>query len=227
MDSKNTTSLLSNPTQGFAFRPDIEGLRALAVILVLAYHAKLGFTGGFIGVDVFFVLSGFLITTLLLKEADSGSISLVQFWARRVRRLLSASAFLIAVTAVAAWFMLEPARLAGLAGDIVAAATFSANIRFTFTNGDYLSGLSLPSPLLHFWSLALEEQFYVVWPAVVALSLRARRFRLVLTVVLVSALLASLFLSWLITPSSPAATSGTTWARTGCRCSCPTAACWW
>jgi peptidoglycan/LPS O-acetylase OafA/YrhL len=201
----NLTTSTSSSASRITFRRDVEGLRAIAVLLVLAYHAKLAFPGGFIGVDVFFVVSGFLITALLLKEAESGSISLRQFWARRVRRLLSASALVVAVTACAAWLMIEPSRLAGLAGDIMASATFSANIRFASTNGDYLAGLSLPSPLLHFWSLALEEQFYVFWPVVLALALKARRFKAVLATIIIGLLAASLFWSWYLTPVNPAA----------------------
>lgn len=190
---------------GFSFRPDVEGLRALAVLLVLFYHARLGFTGGFVGVDVFFVVSGFLITSLLLDESSKGSVSLARFWARRARRLLPASALVLLVTAVAAQFMLEPTRLAGLAGDVVSASTFSANVRFTFTNGDYLSGLSLPSPLLHFWSLAVEEQFYLLWPLLLAALTRFRRFRGVLAVSATLLFAVSLFWSWKLTPASPAA----------------------
>lgn len=201
----NLTTSTSPSASRITFRRDVEGLRAIAVLLVLAYHAKLAFPGGFIGVDVFFVVSGFLITALLLKEAESGSISLRQFWARRVRRLLSASALVVAVTAFAAWLMIEPSRLAGLAGDIMASATFSANIRFASTNGDYLAGLSLPSPLLHFWSLALEEQFYVFWPVVLALAVKARRFKAVLATIIIGLLTASLFWSWYLTPVNPAA----------------------
>lgn len=201
----NLSTSTSPSTSRVTFRRDVEGLRAIAVLLVLAYHTKLAFPGGFIGVDVFFVVSGFLITTLLLKEAESGPISLRQFWARRIRRLLSASALVVTVTACAAWLMLEPSRLAGLAGDIIASATFSANIRFSITNGDYLAGLSLPSPLLHFWSLALEEQFYVLWPILMVLALKARRFKAVLATVIVGLLALSLLWSWYLTPVNPAA----------------------
>lgn len=193
------------PAPRFTFRPDVEGLRAIAVLLVLAYHAKFGFTGGFIGVDVFFVVSGFLITSLLLADADAGELSLRTFWARRVRRLLPPAALLVAVTALASWFVLEPSRLAGLAGDVIASATFSANVRFTATNGDYLSGLTLPSPLLHFWSLALEEQFYVIWPALVALAARTRKTGCVLAFTVAVLMIASLVWSWHVTPLRPAA----------------------
>jgi peptidoglycan/LPS O-acetylase OafA/YrhL len=187
------------------FRPDIEGLRAIAVLLVLLYHAGLSFGGGYVGVDVFFVVSGFLITSLLMRDLDSGGFSLREFWARRARRLLAASAAVVLTTVVASWFLLERFRLAGLAGDVLSVATFSANMRFIQTNGDYLSGLTLPSPLLHFWSLALEEQFYVVWPLLIALVSRLRSPRRALVLLSSTLLSASLVLSITLTPKSPAA----------------------
>jgi peptidoglycan/LPS O-acetylase OafA/YrhL len=191
-----------NTDHGF-FRRDVEGLRALAVLLVLLYHAGLGLSGGYVGVDVFLVLSGFLITSLLLREAESGRISLREFWARRARRLLAASTTVLVATVAFGFLLLEPSRLAGLAADAVAAGTFSSNIRFALTNSDYLSGLALPSPLLHFWSLALEEQFYLIWPVLVALTLRVRRFRTVLLTLLGTLLVASLVVSVLTSDSSP------------------------
>lgn len=199
---------MRNPTEREAapgFRPDIEGLRAVAVLLVLLYHARFGFTGGFVGVDVFFVVSGFLITSLLIREGVSGSISLPEFWARRARRLLSASALTVVTTLIASWFMLEPSRLAPLAGDALGIATFSVNIRFTVLGSDYLSGLSLPSPLLHFWSLALEEQFYMVWPIIVAVAARFRQFKRILGSLIVVLFASSLAASYFYTPAYPAA----------------------
>lgn len=186
------------------FRPDIEGLRAVAVLVVILYHSGLTLTGGFIGVDVFLVVSGFLITSLLLREADTGRISLSGFWARRARRLLAASTLVAVVTLLAGYLLLEPARLAGLASDAIAAGTFSSNIRFAAANSDYLSGLALPSPLLHFWSLALEEQFYLLWPFLVAMALRFRAFRGVLLGLVLLLGGGSLLLSALLTKDSPA-----------------------
>lgn len=187
------------------FRPDIEGLRAVAVLLVLLYHARFGFTGGFVGVDVFFVVSGFLITSMLISEGISGSVSLPNFWARRARRLLPASALAVVATLIASWFMLEPTRLAGLAGDALATATFSVNIRFAVLGSGYLSGLSLPSPLLHFWSLALEEQFYLLWPIVVALAAKFRQFKRILGSLIVVLFTGSLAASYLYTSEYPTA----------------------
>jgi peptidoglycan/LPS O-acetylase OafA/YrhL len=158
------------------FRPDLEGLRAVAVVLVLLYHAAVpGFTGGYVGVDVFFVLSGFLITGLLLREVRrTGTISLPSFYARRARRLLPASALVLLVTMVASALVLPPLLVPGVAGDAAAASLYVSNMRFAFQATDYLQAEMAPSPLLHFWSLGVEEQFYVFWPALVLLIARGR-----------------------------------------------------
>jgi len=151
-------------------RTDIEGLRAIAVLAVLLFHAGVpGLAGGYVGVDVFFVVSGFLITSLLVTEKESsGSISLSSFYARRVRRLLPVSAVAAISTLVASWIWLEPLRLRGLANDVLAVATFSSNFVFAHRGADYLQSTLPPSPLQHYWSLAVEEQFYVVWPILIA-----------------------------------------------------------
>ena len=132
------------------FRPDIEGLRAIAVTLVLLYHAAVpGFGGGFVGVDVFFVLSGFLITGLLLRELErTGSISLPSFYARRLRRLLPAVALVILVTVIASVMVLSPLRAADVAADGVAASLYASNLRFAIQATDYLQSELAPSPLL-------------------------------------------------------------------------------
>lgn len=155
--------------------PHLDGLRGVAVVLVMLYHARVGLSGGYVGVDVFLVLSGFLVTSLLMTEHDAGGVSLLGFWSRRVRRLLPVSALVVTASALAGVLLLEPQRLSRLAGDVFGVATFSANVRFLGTHGDYLGGLSLPSPLLHFWSLALEEQFYLLWPMLLVVSLRFAR----------------------------------------------------
>ncbi|MBI4934059.1 MAG: acyltransferase family protein [Actinobacteria bacterium] len=164
-------------TSAASFRPDIEGLRAIAVLLVLVYHAKFSlFAGGFIGVDVFFVLSGFLITSLLLRELSStGTISLANFWARRARRLLPASGLVLVATLIAGRFMLDGLSQAELARDAIAACAFVVNIRFAAVGTDYLTSQLPPSPLLHFWSLAVEEQFYMVWPGLLMVLVRFMR----------------------------------------------------
>ncbi|MDO8363086.1 MAG: acyltransferase family protein [Actinomycetota bacterium] len=161
------------------FRPDIEGLRAIAVLLVLVYHAKFSIaSGGLIGVDVFFVLSGFLITSLLLRElSTTGTISLSNFWARRARRLLPASGLVLVATLLASRFTMDFLSQADLGHDAIAASLFVVNIRFWQTGVDYLSQGKPESPLLHFWSLAVEEQFYMVWPGLLLLLVRFARVR--------------------------------------------------
>jgi len=160
------------PTDGRApFRPDIEGLRAVAVLLVLAYHARIpGFPGGYIGVDVFYVVSGFLITGLIVRELRAtGRVDLLTFYARRARRLLPAALVVIALTVIASAIVLPPLRVPDVAADGAAAALYVSNIRFAAQATDYLQAELDPSPLLHFWSLGVEEQFYLFWPALLLL----------------------------------------------------------
>jgi peptidoglycan/LPS O-acetylase OafA/YrhL len=149
------------------FRPDLEGLRAIAVLLVLLYHAGVpGFGGGYVGVDVFFVLSGFLITGIIVRELEaSGTIRLAAFYARRARRLLPAAALALAVTVAASALFLPPLRVPDVAADGAAAALYVSNLRFALLETDYLQAELAPSPLLHYWSLGVEEQFYLFWPA--------------------------------------------------------------
>lgn len=189
------------------FRPDIEGLRAIAVSLVLLYHAAVpGFGGGYVGVDVFFVLSGFLISGLLLRELEAtGGISLPGFYARRLRRLLPAVALLIVVTVIASVAVLPPLRAADVTADGVAASLYASNLRFAFQATDYLQSELAPSPLLHLWSLGVEEQFYLFWPALLLLvagarSDRVRRVGITAGVVVVASFALSL---WLTTASAP------------------------
>ena len=152
-------------------RTDIEGLRAVAVMLVLLFHAGVpGMDGGYVGVDVFFVVSGFLITSLMINERDdTGRVSLSGFYSRRIRRILPMSSLVALATLAASWVWLEPLRIRGLAVDVLASAGFSSNFVFASRGADYLTSTLPPSPLQHFWSLAVEEQFYVVWPALVVL----------------------------------------------------------
>ncbi|WP_416428538.1 acyltransferase family protein [Paenarthrobacter nicotinovorans] len=152
------------------FRPDIQGLRALAVTGVVLYHAGVSWLpGGFVGVDVFFVISGFLITGLLCRGLETtGRIRLASFYARRIRRLLPASALVLAVSLVAAKLFVPPLLLSNASKDAIATAAYLPNMWFAFTGTDYLSG-SEPSIFQHYWSLALEEQFYLVWPVLMTL----------------------------------------------------------
>jgi peptidoglycan/LPS O-acetylase OafA/YrhL len=158
-------------TRSSFHRGDIQGLRALAVLLVVLGHAGVGFLeGGFVGVDVFFVLSGFLITGLLLSEArTNGSISLSAFYLRRARRILPAAVLTLLATQAAAFFLLNFLRAKEVMSDSIFAAVFMANFRFAEQETDYFAGAQPPSPLLHLWSLAVEEQFYLVWPALLSI----------------------------------------------------------
>jgi peptidoglycan/LPS O-acetylase OafA/YrhL len=181
-----------------AHRADIQGLRAVAVLLVVLAHAGVGFVaGGFVGVDVFFVLSGFLITGLLLAEARKhGSVSLVDFYIRRARRILPAAALALVATDAAALFLLNFVRARGAVVDSLNAAGFAANFHFAAMGVDYFARQAPPSPILHFWSLSVEEQFYLVWPLFLSLALfRARGLRRLLCVV---TLLAGASLGWSI-----------------------------
>ncbi|MEI7972122.1 MAG: acyltransferase family protein [Actinomycetota bacterium] len=150
-------------------RTDIEGMRALAVGLVVLNHAGVPWlSGGYIGVDVFFVISGFLITQLLIDEAgERSTIDLRNFWARRARRILPMSILVALATVIAGLFMLEPGKVRDLSAIGLGALGFCTNIVLFFRTSDYLSGVTTPSPLRHFWSLAVEEQFYLLWPLVV------------------------------------------------------------
>ena len=161
------------------FRPDIQGLRALAVGTVILAHSGFGtLSGGFVGVDVFFVISGFLITSLLMREADrTGRISLLGFYARRARRILPAAALVAMATVVASILFLPLVRAVEIIKDSIWAAAFGANIRFAVVGTDYFAKGEPASPLQHYWSLSVEEQFYLVWPLLLvgAIALAAAR----------------------------------------------------
>ncbi len=168
-------------------RTDIQGLRAIAVSSVLVYHLWPGsVTGGFVGVDVFFVISGFLITSHLLAHPPGTSGDLLQFWSRRIRRLLPASLLVLLVTLVASRLVAPETQWANTARQARAAALYSVNWLLADDSVDYLAKDNVPSPVQHFWSLSVEEQFYLVWPVlilVLVLAARALRVRLVPVVV--------------------------------------------
>ena len=152
--------------QATKFRADIQGIRALAVLLVILNHiAPSALHGGYVGVDVFFVVSGYLITSLLVAEASrSGRISLAGFYARRARRIIPAATVVTVATAVASLLTLPLLRTQTVLTDAVWATLFAANVRLALTGTDYFAQGQPPSPLRHYWSLAVEEQFYLVWP---------------------------------------------------------------
>ena len=148
------------------FRKDIQGLRAIAILMVLGYHAGLpGFGGGFAGVDVFFAISGYLIIGLLVREAEGPSgIDFARFYARRMRRLLPASLCMATCTLLAGWAILSPLELTRLAASATAASAYASNLWFLKQSTDYFNSAVGSNPLLHTWSLSVEEQFYLVCP---------------------------------------------------------------
>jgi len=145
------------------YRPDIEGLRAVAVVPVIFYHFGLGFPGGFVGVDIFFVISGFLITSLILKDMEAGAFSIRGFWERRVRRIYPPLIFMLILTTSAAFVLLLPDDLREFGRSLMAQMAFGSNIFFWKTITYFDSAAEL-KPLLHTWSLAVEEQFYLFFP---------------------------------------------------------------
>jgi peptidoglycan/LPS O-acetylase OafA/YrhL len=170
------------------YRPEIDGLRAVAVIPVILYHAGFEFfSGGFIGVDVFFVLSGYLITSILLGEHEYERFSLVGFYERRARRILPALFFVMAATIPFAWIYLWPQDLKDFSQSIVAVSTFASNILF-WTESDYFDAAAELKPLLHTWSLAVEEQFYVLFPLFLAVTWRFGKRQMSFLVAAVAAL---------------------------------------
>jgi peptidoglycan/LPS O-acetylase OafA/YrhL len=161
------------------FRPDVEGLRAVAVAIVVLYHADIpGVRGGFVGVDVFFVISGYVITRMLLGQVDKRHRpQFIEFYARRARRILPAAGLVALVTVFATYHYLGFIQGNEVADDARWVAVFLANFHFASIGTDYFKSQLPPSPLQNFWSLAVEEQFYVVYPATIAVvTLAGRRF---------------------------------------------------
>lgn len=150
----------------------IQGLRALAALLVIIFHARL-LPGGFIGVDIFYVISGYLITGLILREIENtGSLNLNNFYHRRIKRLLPTSVFVLFITAIVGLFVLPAITRDALGRDLFAAATYISNYLFAWWENDYQNLDATPSPFIHYWSLAVEEQFYIVWPLFILLLSR-------------------------------------------------------
>ncbi|WP_206666810.1 acyltransferase family protein [Mycolicibacterium cosmeticum] len=185
-----TVPALSSQLGGRSKRLDIQGMRAIAVALVLLFHAEIpGFGGGYVGVDVFFVISGFLISTHLLESLQRGGrIGYGAFYARRARRLLPAAFLVIAATLVAATVLVSPVQFRYVVKDAVAAALYVPNLLFAYNATDYLAEKT-PSLFLHYWSLGVEEQFYLVWPVLLALVFGrfALRWRFGLTLAVLTA----------------------------------------
>jgi peptidoglycan/LPS O-acetylase OafA/YrhL len=157
MDIKKASNLV--------YRADIDGLRAIAVLAVIFYHAGIpGFSGGFVGVDIFFVISGFLITSIILKEVQTGKFSIARFYERRIRRIFPALYPVIFACFIGAFFLFRVVPYKQFAESVATTVAFCSNLFFLFKSGDYFGGEAAKIPLLHTWSLAVEEQFYIVFP---------------------------------------------------------------
>jgi peptidoglycan/LPS O-acetylase OafA/YrhL len=179
-----------------AYRPDVDGLRGLAVGLVVAYHAFPRFrTGGFVGVDVFFVISGYLITLLVMSGLQTGTFSLVEFYRRRVRRIVPALLVVVTACCIFGWLLLLPSELQSLGGSVKWCALFLANLFFAQTGG-YFAPVAESNPLLHLWSLGVEEQFYLVWPVLLTLAVKRGVTMRVLGAVIAASLGLSVWSAW-------------------------------
>jgi peptidoglycan/LPS O-acetylase OafA/YrhL len=176
--------------------PQIQALRAFAAALVVIYHAGIT-SGGYIGVDIFYVISGFLITGLLLRELEkSGTLALKAFYLRRVKRLLPTSFFVLAVTGITAWYLYPATMRADLGRDIAAAGIYISNYLFAFWQMDYQNLGAVPPVVIHYWSLAVEEQFYLFWPFIILALFKTggrRRVAQGITVITVMSFLFSLY----------------------------------
>lgn len=186
----------------FGYRPDIDGLRTIAVVPVVLFHAGLsGFSGGFIGVDVFFVISGYLITGILLKSISEDRFSVVDFYIRRIKRILPALLLILGLSTIAAWLIFPPNELQKYGGSLASVTIFASNFWF-WQDVSYFANNAHVQPLLHTWSLAVEEQFYIFYPILI---LAVFRTRLNLKLVLLAIGILSLALSVLMLDRMPGA----------------------
>lgn len=196
--------MLNNTTRKSRYMPGLDGLRAISVLAVIAYHLNLNWApGGFLGVGVFFVLSGYLITDqLVAKWQRDRSLDLKNFWLRRARRLLPAMLLMTAV--VCAWLALtDPSRLGTLGGDVLSAVTYVNNWWLIFHKVSYFESFGPPSPFGHYWSLAVEEQFYLLWPLLLAIGMRFVPQRGKLTgLILAGAAVSALLMALLYVPGT-------------------------
>jgi len=188
----------------FLYRKEIDGLRALAVIPVIFYHSGfLIFQGGFIGVDIFFVISGYLITSIIIKDIHSKNFSVLNFYERRIRRILPALFFMMLCTLPFAYKFMNPSNLKEFSEGIIASSTFWSNFLF-YSQTDYFGIAAEINPLIHTWSLSVEEQFYIIFPVFFFLlwKLRIKRILFILSFIFIISLLLAQFIQN-INPSSP------------------------
>jgi peptidoglycan/LPS O-acetylase OafA/YrhL len=202
----HTTEAIEPAPPRHGVRPEIQALRALAVSLVVAWHLwPRDVPGGFVGVDVFFAISGYLITSLLLRELEAtGRVSLRDFWARRARRILPAALLVVAACAAATALWVPLTSWPGFFGDFRASALYVQNWHLAATAVDYFHAEDAPSPVQHFWSLAVEEQFYLVWPVLIGAVAMVTRRRAALVVVLGAVTVTSFVYSIIHTGADPA-----------------------
>ncbi|HEX3847020.1 MAG TPA: acyltransferase family protein [Steroidobacteraceae bacterium] len=190
------------PDHHSTYRPDIDGLRAIAVLSVILYHFRIGISGGYVGVDIFFVISGYLIGGIIIGESSRREFSYTRFYTRRIKRLFSAY-FVVALAALAAaWWLLMPADYRAHAKSLIASTVFLSNVVF-YRDAGYFDASSISKPLLHTWSLAVEEQFYLVFPLLIRAALRFGRRAAMLTLAAVA--VASLALAQYLLSRDPAA----------------------
>ena len=156
------------------YRPDIDGLRAIAILCVVGYHAFPSvLPGGFIGVDIFFVISGYLISTIIYNEVERDDFSFRNFYSRRVRRIFPALLLILTVTLLFGWFVLYPDEFKQLGKHVVGGLTFVSNFVLLIEAG-YFDSASETKPLLHLWSLGIEEQFYILWPIIILIAWKTK-----------------------------------------------------
>ena len=198
---------MNRESASLEYIPSLDGLRGLGMMAVMAYHFGVpGYGGGLLSIDLFFVLSGFLITALMLREHSvTGAVDLGRFWSRRLRRLMPASLAMIAAVALWGWTQVESGQLDRLRGDLLAMAGYVANWRFIVTGQSYFDVSGEPSLVRHAWSLAVEEQFYLAWPIlVVGLLLLGRgRHRVLVAFSVVAATASAVWMAAIYDPSNP------------------------
>ena len=177
------------------YRREIDGLRALAVLPVIFFHAGFqAFSGGFVGVDVFFVISGYLITSIILTEKTSGKFTLINFYERRARRILPALFFVMLACLPFAWLWLLPSNLNDFSKNLIVVPLFSSNFLFTNQSGYFDTAIEL-KPLIHTWSLAVEEQYYLLFPIFISFLWR-KAWPWASRIIFVVALISLIFSNW-------------------------------